>query len=221
MEAPEQYRYREYAKGSHAGFRFKNGWLYTAEDQLLLPDDYLDLICEEYHNRFGHLGVQRTLARIKKNFWSPKLQAAVTKHIANCDICQRSKGSTQKPAGLLQPLPTPAGPWQDIAMDFLTDLPLTTSGHTGVLVVIDRFSKMARFLPTAEPATAEVVANLLFKEIISKHGLPRSITSDRDTRFTSNLWSQLWKKFNTSLNMSTAFHPQTDGQSERTIRTLE
>ena len=83
------HKYREYAKGDHAGFRFKNGWLYTAKDQLVIPDSYLDLLCEEYHDNFGHMGVQRTLGRIKKQFWSPKLQAAVTKHIRECDVCQR------------------------------------------------------------------------------------------------------------------------------------
>ncbi len=73
-------------------------------------------------------------------------------------------------------------------MDFLTELPATEAGHTGVLVIVDRFSKMARFLPTKDLATAEYVADLVFKEIIAKHGLPRTITSDRDSRFTSTLW---------------------------------
>ena len=107
----------------------------------------------------------------------------------------------------MQPLPIPEGPWQDIAMDFLTDLPLTAAGNSGVLVVIDRFSKMAKFLPTKEPATAEKISELIFKDIVAQHGVPRSITSDRDSRFTSTLWQQLWKRFKTNLNMSTAFHP--------------
>ena len=92
-------------------------------------------------------------------------------------------------------------------MDFLTDLPASSEGNTGILVVVDRFSKMARFLPTKEPATAEAIATLVFKEIVTKHGLPKSIISDRDTRFTSNIWQALWKNYQTSLKMSTAFHP--------------
>ena len=80
---------------------------------------------------------------------------------------------------------------------------------------------MARFLPTSEPATAEKVAELVFKEIVAKHGIPKSIVNDQDSRFTSNLWQTLWKNYDTSLKMSTAFHPQTGGRSERTIRTLE
>ena len=92
-------------------------------------------------------------------------------------------------------------------MDFLTDLPETPKGSSGVLVIIDRFSKMTHFLPTKEPATATYVKDLVFSNIITKYGFPRSITSDRDTRFTSTFWQQLWKKFKTNLTMSTAFHP--------------
>ena len=96
-------------------------------------------------------------------------------------------------------------------MDFVVDLPPTENGHNGILVVIDRFSKMAYFIPTAPLSTAAVVGELIFRHVVSKHGLPRSIVSDRDSRFTSSLWQEMWKHFKTSLKMSTAFHPQTDG----------
>jgi len=96
-------------------------------------------------------------------------------------------------------------------MDFLTELPRTSAGHTGILVVVDRFSKMAYFLPTKEAASAQVCADLIFQEVVARHGIPRSIVSDRDSRFTSGFWKQLWRNMKTNLQFSTAFHPQTDG----------
>ena len=113
----------------------------------------------------------------------------------------------QQPTGLLQPLPTPEKPWTDISMDFIVELPRTSKGNTGILVVVDRFSKMAHFIATQPELNAFTTARILFENIITKHGIPLSIVSDRDSRFGSAVWRELWKMLDTNLDMSTAYHP--------------
>ena len=125
------------------------------------------------------------------------------------------------PAGLLQPLDTPTTRWEQITMDFIVQLPLTKQGYDAIFVVVDKLFKRAHFIPTHTSATAPETAKLFFNVIFKDHGLPRTIISDRDAKFTSKFWQQLFKELGTTLSMSTSFHPQTDGQTERTNRTLE
>jgi transposase InsO family protein len=145
----------------------------------------------------------------------------VREYIKSCDLCQRIKASQQVPAGLLQPLPIPSRPWEQVSMDFITQLPKTKNGHDAIVVFVDTFSKMVHFVPTKTTATAPDTARLFFDHVFKLHGLPKSIVSDRDAKFTSRFWQTLFKTMGTRLAMSTAFHPQTDGQTERANRTLE
>ena len=107
----------------------------------------------------------------------------------------------------LQPLPTPERPWTDISMDFIVELPRTSKGNTGILVVIDCFSKMAHFITTQPELNAFTTARILFENIVTKHGIPLSIVSDQDSRFGSAVWRELWKMLDTNLDISTAYHP--------------
>ena len=126
-----------------------------------------------------------------------------------------------RPFGEAQPISVPDYQWKDISMDFITHLPPTRSGFTSILVVVDRLSKMVHFLPTFDAVSAEDVAALFRDRIFCLHGMPQSIVSDRDVKFTSAFWTELHRLLGVRLNLSTAYHPQSDGQSERMNRVLE
>ena len=132
---------------------------------------------------------------------------------------QRSKPSNQHPYGLLNPLPIPEHPWQSISMDFITNLPKSNENDC-LLTVTDRFTKMNHLLPTETTASAKEIARLFIRHIVRIHGIPQSIVSDRDTKFCSNVWKAIMNSLNVQLKMSSTAHPETDGQSERTNRTV-
>ncbi|GJP60702.1 hypothetical protein CLOP_g17914 [Closterium sp. NIES-67] len=181
------------------------------------------LLLEEYHDVLyaGHFGRNKTLTGIAKHYYWPHLTEDVHKFVTSCNTCQRMKSSTQKKAGLLQPLPILDQPWQVVSLDFITGLPPTTSGHDAILVVIDKFSKMGHFIPTHTTAHTEETAQLFVRYIISQHGIPTTLISDRDPKFTSKFWKELMSLLRTKLAMSSAYHPQTDGQTERLNQIVE
>ena len=145
----------------------------------------------------------------------------IIKYVQSCPNCQKDKAKRHQRYGLLSPLELPHAPWQSIAMDFITDLPMS-NGCNELRVVIDRFTKMAHFIPLASEAkTAEDLARIFAREIWRLYGLPRDIISDRDSRFTSATWQVFLATLGIKPRMSTSFHPQTDGQTERINQTIE
>lgn len=168
----------------------------------------------------GHSGIMATYQRVKKAFYWQGLKRDVEDFVKQCRICQKAKSEHVHPAGLLQPLPIPTGIWQDISMDFIEGLP-KSDGYSVILVVVDRLSKYAHFFPLKHPFTASQVAQVVFDNICKLHGLPKSIVSDRDKVFTSTFWKQLFTLMQTKLLLSTAYHPQSDGQTERVNQCLE
>ncbi|GKB18232.1 putative nucleotidyltransferase, ribonuclease H [Tanacetum coccineum] len=196
----------------HDGFLFKG-------NQLCIPDSSLRLqIIKELHGE-GHVGRDRTLQLVQASYFWPTMRKEVDRYVKRCRVCQVSKGTATN-AGLYMPLPVPLQPWVDISMDFVLGLPRTQRGNDSIFVVVDRFSKMVHFIPCKKTTDAVNVAQLFFRDVYRLHGLPSSIVSDRDTRFLSHFWRSLWKMVNTQLNFSSAYHPQTDGQTEVVNRSL-
>nr|GEY20980.1 reverse transcriptase domain-containing protein [Tanacetum cinerariifolium] len=156
---------------------------------------------------------------LKKLYWWPNMKAIITEYVGKCLTCFRVKAECQKPSDLLVQLEIPMWKWERITMDFVTKLPKTSNGHDTIWVIVDRLTKSAHFIPTRETDSMETITRLYIKEIISRHGVPISIISDRNSHFTSRFWKSLQNALGTQFDMSTTYHPETDGQSERTIQT--
>lgn len=187
-----------------------------------IPELKLQILHDNHDAKIaGHLGFDKSYERISKEFFWPNLSGTLKKYIASCDTCQRVKSSQQLPAGPLQPLEIPHDRWEQVSMDFIFQLPKTQSGFDAITVFVDRFSKMVHLVPSTTDATAPQVAQIFFDQVFKYHGMPKAIISDRDPKFTSEFWKSLFKILGVKLAMSTAFHPQTDGQTERANRTLE
>ena len=178
---------------------------------------------EDSHNsKYSlHPGVTKMYQDLKKNFWWPGMKKEVLDFVSRCLTCQTVKAEHQKPGGLLQSLPIPEWKWECISMDFVCGLPRTRLGHDAVWVIVDRLTKSAHFLPIKMTYSLERLARLYIDEIVRLHGVPVDIVSDRDSRFLSRCWRSLQEGLGTKLSFSTAYHPQSDGQTERTIQTLE
>jgi len=168
-----------------------------------------------------HPGGSKMYQTIKENYWWNGMMRNVKEFISKCLVCQQVKAEHQVPVGLLQPLSMPKWKWERITMDFISGLPRTQRNHDAIWVIVDRLTKSAHFLAIRMDYSLESLAELYIKEIVRLHGIPVSIVSDRDPRFTSRFWGSLQEALGTKLKFSTSFHPQTDGQSERVIQILE
>ena len=168
-----------------------------------------------------HPGSTKMYLDIRQKYWWSKMKQDIARYIEECDVCRRVKAEHQKPAGLLQPLPIPEWKWDKIQMDFVTGLPKSQKGNDAIFVVIDQFSKVAHFLPVKETITASQLANLYISRIVSLHGIPKEISSDRGSIFTSKFWDSFQEAMGTHITWSTAYHPQSQGQVERVNQILE
>ena len=189
---------------------------------LCIPSCSLRLsILDELHGVTlgGHFGETKTLALMKADFFWHKLDTAVARFVKRCVVCMMDKTRGNN-AGLYTPLPVSKAPWEDVSLDFVLGLPITQRNKDSIMVVIDRFLKMAHFVPCNKSNDASHVANLYFKDIMCLHGIPRTMVSDRDSKFLGHFWRTLWRKLGTSLLFSTSYHPQTDGQTEVTNKSL-
>ncbi|KAL0295738.1 UNVERIFIED_CONTAM: Transposon Tf2-12 polyprotein [Sesamum calycinum] len=180
-------------------------------------------ILQEAHNApyAMHPGTTKMYRNLKPYYWWQTMKKDVAEFVAKCMTCQQVKAEHQAPAGKLRPLSIPEWKWEKITMDFVVGLPRTLRKHDAIWVIVDRLTKSAHFLPIRLGDSLDKLAELYVSEIVKLHGVPVSIVSDRDPRFTSRFWGSLQGALGTKLHFSTAFHPQTDGQSERTIQTLE
>ncbi|WVZ89856.1 hypothetical protein U9M48_036209 [Paspalum notatum var. saurae] len=190
------------------------------KNRLVVPKD-MELrkkILDEAHTSLFtmHPGSNKMYQDLKQKFWWTRMKREIAKYVSECDVCQRVKADHLKPAGMLQPLAVPAWKWEDIHMDFVVGLPRTQKGYDSIWVIIDRFTKSTHFISVKTIYHAKTYAELYIARIVSLHGVPLTITSDRGSLFVSRFWEH-----GTKLIRSSAYHPQTSGQVERVNQVLE
>ncbi|XP_058753077.1 uncharacterized protein LOC131626262 [Vicia villosa] len=211
------------AEKKNPAFKVNQGLLYY-NNRIFIPeiDDLRLQLMKEYHQTptAGHSGVKATLARLRASFCWPGVYLNVKEMVKNCSTCQHNKYDTQKKKGLLQPLPIPKQVWEEITMDFITNLP-SSCGHTTIWVICDRLTKYVHFLPLPTHFSAKDLANRFTVEVFRLHGSPKTIVSDRDPLFLSKFWKEFFRNHGTTLQYSTSYHPETDGQTEVVNRSLE
>jgi transposase InsO family protein len=168
-----------------------------------------------------HPGSNKMYQDLRRTFWWRRMKTDVALFVARCQVCQQVRIEHQKPGGMTRSLPDPVWKWTDITMDFVTGLRRDVRGFDAIWVVVDRLTKTAHFIPIQETWPVSDLVRAFIQHIVRLHGVPERIVSDRDGRFTSRFWRQVHEALGSKLHFSTAYHPQTDGQSERTIQTLE
>ncbi|XP_042051304.1 uncharacterized protein LOC121796544, partial [Salvia splendens] len=222
-----QRRWLELVKDYDCGINYHPGKANVVADagRLCVPKDEglrMEIMREAHETPYAaHPGSTKMYQDLKRQFWWNGMKKHVAAFVERCLACQQVKALHQRPYGKLQPLEIPEWKWEHIAMDFVVGLPKSQRGNTVIWVIIDRLTKSAHFVPVRATYGSDQLAKVYVREIIRLHGVPATITSDRDAKFTSRFWTSLQHELGTKLNFSTAFHPQTDGQSERTIQALE
>lgn len=215
--------------GAYPSFEMKDGLLYVTnrfgDKVLCLPFGKLkqrslrERVIDEAHRLLGHMGAQKTIEYVRRWFWWPRMSKDIEMFCISCGACQMSKSSNALPAGLLHTLPIPMFPWESMGIDFVGPFP-DAKGFNYLIVVICRLTSMVHLIPCNVTDSASRVAEYYLRDVVRLHGIPSSIVSDRDSKFTSVFWKEVHRLLGTSLLMSTSFHPQTDGATERSIRNV-
>jgi hypothetical protein len=204
-------------------FSVQKGVVYKGQRLLVPADPTLKTrILQHYHDHplAGHIGSEKTIELVKRDLYWPKMDEEIKLYVTTCHSCQKHKSSHQLPIGLLKPLEIPMQQWSHVSMDFIGPLP-TSQGYNAIAVVVDKLTKLVHLIATNTTVTAKEFALIFFNNIVRLHGVPNVIISDRDSKFTSVFWKELMKSLNIQQRMSSAFHPESDGQTERSNRTLE
>ena len=211
-------------EGKTRQFWVEDGLLWAKGGRLYVPKsgNLRRTLLSECHDTLwaGHPGWQRTHALLKQGYYWPQMRDDVVEYTKTCLVCQQDKVERSKTPGLLEPLAVPSRPWESVSLDFITSLP-KTGDLSAILVVVDRFSKYATFIPVSKYCSAEETARHFFTNVVKYWGVPQNIVSDRDGRFTGTFWSELFNLLGSHLNISSSYHPQTDGQTERFNGMLE
>ncbi|GBG75849.1 hypothetical protein CBR_g21093 [Chara braunii] len=213
-------------KATESEFVMVDGLLYLDKvgiKRLVVPssEPLRSLFLGECHDTTGRFGYKKTSANLVQRFWWPRMFDDAKKYVETCQVCQRDKPRTQAPLGLLKPLPIPAGLGQSVSMDFMDTLVTSKSGKRHIFVIIDRFTKYARLVAMPETARTDYVIKLFKDNWVRDFGLPKSIVSDRDVRFTSELWKKTAKRMGSQLQMTSGNHPEANGQAEQMNRVVQ
>jgi hypothetical protein len=194
-------------------------------DRIVVPKDHQlrkQILDEAHLSKFSiHPGSTKMYQDLRQHFWWTRMKREIAKYVSECDTCQRVKASHLKASGTLQPLPIPSWKWEDISMDFIVGLPNTSQKHDSIWVIIDRLTKTAHFLPVHTTYSTKKYAEIYLDQIVRLHGVPKTIISDRGPQFIARFWEQLQSALGSKLIRSSAYHPQTDGQTERVNQILE
>jgi len=192
------------------------------DNRLYIPKAMRKDILGECHDSptAGHPGRSRTWANIEEQYYWPDVRKDTFEHVDTCHLCQKTKLDRQKPAGLLIPIPSPKAPFEEITCDFIVRMP-PSEGYTAICVFVDRLTKMAIFAATTNDVSSKGFAKLFLDNVYKRFGLPRSMITDRGTQYTADFWTELSKALGVTSKLSTAYHPQTDGQTEIVNQWLE
>jgi hypothetical protein len=182
-----------------------------------------ELILQEEHDSVYsiHPGSTKMYKDLKTRYWWYGMKRDIAEYVSLCDTCQRVKVEHQRPAGLLQPLKIPEWKWDEIGMDFIVGLPRTQAGYDSIWVIMDKLTKVAHFIPVKTTYSGAKLAELYMSRIVCLQGVPKKVMSDRGFQFTYIFWEKLHELMDTKLNFSAAYHPQINGQTERTNQILE
>jgi hypothetical protein len=193
--------------------------------RIVVPKDHQlhkQILDEAHLSKFSmHPGSTKIYQDLRQNFWWTRMKREIARYVSEYDICQRVKASHLKIDSSLQPLPIPSWKWEDISMDFIVGLPNTSQRHDSIWVIVDRLTKTAHFLPVHTTYNAKKYAEIYLDQIVRLHVIPKTIISDRGAQFIARFWEQLQHSLRTKLIQSSAYHPQTDGQTERINQILE
>lgn len=211
-------------------FFLREGLIYYQSQKSELPVLYIPTTATELQEKIlseshdipiaGHLSLEKTVERIQRHFYWKGLRTSVELYVKACDTCRKCKWNTTKLPGTHEAYPIPEYPWEVMAMDMKSGFPESNNGYNAVWVFVDKLTRRAHAIPCTTDITAAQLARLYFDHVFKHHGIPKRIVSDRDPRFISEFWTELWNIIGTKLNMSTTNHPQTDGSSENYIKTL-
>jgi hypothetical protein len=213
-----KYIHEKMEAGKANCFRKDNQGVIWFEDRIVVPKDvevHQQILDEAHLSRYSiHPGSTKMYQDLKQHYWWTKMNIEIARYVAKCDTFRRVKAIHMKAARTLQSLPIPTWKWEDISMDFIVGLPRIAEGFDSIWVIIDRLTKTAHFLPVKTYYPVITYAQIYVARILSLHGLPKTIVSDRGPQFVSKFWEELHKSLGTKLLHSSAYHPQTSGQTE-------
>ena len=218
-------RYMLRLKGSQADDKWerRDGLLWSSDGAVWVPDsrELRSLVLQLAHDWAGHFGITRTLSKVRQHCVWDGMTREVEDYCRSCVTCAIHKSTNQRPGGVLRQLPIPSEPWESIGIDFVGPLPPSVNGNDCILVIVDRFTKMVLLAACKLKINGKQTGVLALNMLLPHGAVPKSIVSDRDVRFTGSCWGQMWSHMGARLDMSTAYHPQSDGQTERTNRTIQ
>jgi hypothetical protein len=225
MDVGMGHLYQRMELGEAQCFRQDADGVLWFKDRLVVPKDFelrRQIMDKAHCSRYSiHSGTNKMYQDLKKNCWWTRMKREIARYVSECDTCRWIKADHLRPTENLQPLSIPEWKWENICMDFIVCLPRTSHGYNSICVIVDRLSKSTHFIPVATTYRVGQYAKLYISHVVCYHGIPKTIISDRGSIFVTHFWEQLHECLDTHLIRSSAYHPQTDGQTERVNQIID